>query len=240
MRSKRSIAAFLGVLAVGGATAQAAELPQGREPVSLDPAEFSARIDHRYWPMRPGARWVYRGHDAEGARSRSVVTVTKKTRLVANGIRARALRDVAIEDGKLIEVAFEWYAQDEAGNVWFLREDVQRRKGGRLRRTRGWEAGVDGAKPGVVMAAQPAVGMRWRQQHAAGRNADRSEVLSTEERVSVPFRQLNHGVMIRETTPLEPRALEYKLYAPDVGLAMTVEISGGSERVELVRYSRAG
>ena len=90
------------------------------------------------------------------------------------------------------------------------------------------------------MAAEPAVGMRWRQQHAAGRNADRSEVLSTEERVSVPLRQLNDVVMIRETTPLEPRALEYKLYAPGVGLAMTVEISGGSERVELMRYARAG
>jgi hypothetical protein len=240
MITKHSLATVLGVLAIGATVSQAAELPQGREPVRLDPADFSARIDNRHWPMRPGARWVYRGRDTEGTRSRSVVTATAKTRLVADGIRARALRDVAIEEGKLVEVAFEWYAQDEAGNVWFLREDIKRRRHGRLRRTGGWEAGVDGAKPGVVMAAKPATGMRWRQQHLAGRSADRSEVLSTAERIGVPAGRFENVVMLRETTPLEPRALEYKFYAPGVGLAMTVEVSGGSTRLELVRRSTAG
>ncbi len=50
--------------------------------------------------------------------------------------------------------------------------------------------------------------MRFRQQHYAGRAADRSEILSLRERVEVPRGRFTHVLMTRETTALEPRALE--------------------------------
>jgi hypothetical protein len=219
------------------AGASGTDLPRGREMVALDPAEFTTRIDNRYWPMRCGQRWLYRG-SGEGTKARSRVRVTGRTRRLANGVRARALRDAARENGRLVEVAFEWYAQDEAGNVWYLAEDVMEPVRGRLRRTEGWEAGVDGAQPGVVMPGAPEVGMRFRQQHYGRRNADRSEILSSEERVKVPRGQFNDVLMLRETTPLEPRASEYKFYAPGVGLVLTQEVSGGRARLELARHVR--
>jgi hypothetical protein len=137
-----------------------------------------------------------------------------------------------------VEVAFEWYAQDQAGNVWYLAEDVMEPVCGKLRRTQGWEAGVDGAQPGVVMPGAPEVRMRYRQQHYRRKNADRSEILSLEERVKVPAGQFNDVLMLRETTPVEPRAAEYKFYAPGVGLVLTQEVSGGKARLELARHVR--
>jgi hypothetical protein len=239
MKARISTAVAVAALVVVGAAVAsgAAELPRGREGVVLDPAEFTTRIDNPYWPMRRGERWLYAG-SGEGTKARSRVRVTGRTRRLANGVRARALRDAARENGRLVEVAFEWYAQDEAGNVWYLAEDVMEPVRGGLRRTEGWEAGVDGAQPGVVMPGAPEVGMRFRQQYYARKSADRSEILSLEERVKVPRGQFNEVLMLRETTPVEPRASEYKFYAPGVGLVLTQEVSGGRARLELARHVR--
>jgi hypothetical protein len=109
--------------AAGGAAATAgAQLPQGAEPVHLNPADFSTRITNPWWPMRPGSRWVYRETDPEGARQKVVVTVTKRTRLIANGVTARVVHDVVTEEGQLVEVTDDWYAQDKRGNIWYLGE----------------------------------------------------------------------------------------------------------------------
>ena len=72
--------------ALACATGAVAGLPQGSEPVTLDPADFTTEIDNPYWPMRPGTRWIYRETDPDGGRLRVVVTVTNRTKLIANGI----------------------------------------------------------------------------------------------------------------------------------------------------------
>ena len=93
----------------------------------------STRIDNPFWPMRPGSRWVYRGDRLRGARQRVVVTVTKRTKVIANGVRARVVRDVVTEDGEPVEVTDDWYAQDRCGNVWYLGEATkENRQRGRL------------------------------------------------------------------------------------------------------------
>ena len=51
--------------------AAAPPLPQGSEPVALDPADFVTGIDHPYWPMAPGSKWVYRETDGKAASRRS-------------------------------------------------------------------------------------------------------------------------------------------------------------------------
>ena len=121
MGIRKSIAPTVGVLAAVAALGAAAEagtagssarLPQGSQPPHLNPADFTTRIDNRYWPMKPGSRWIYRETDAEGAKQRVVVTVTHKTRRIANGITARVVHDVVTERGKPVEVTDDWYAQD--------------------------------------------------------------------------------------------------------------------------------
>jgi hypothetical protein len=248
MSTSRRCAAVLAVLAAAGAVTAhargtvartAAGLPAGGEQVALDPADFTTRIDNPYWPMRTGSRWVYRATDQEGSRSRSVVTATGRTKVMANGVRAAALRDAVSEEGELVEVAVEWYAQDGAGNVWYLGEDVEEYEGGRLVGTESWEAGAGGARPGVVMPGRPRRGLRFRENHIPGNPGDRFEILSVREQAGTAFRHFDRALLIKQTTPERRTALEYVFHAPGVGLVLTLEIAGGSDRLELVRY-RAG
>jgi hypothetical protein len=236
--------ALVAAIALGaaGATAEPAKtsrLPQGGEPVNLNPADFTTKIDNPYWPMRPGSRWVYRETDSEGGKQRVVVTVTHRTKLIANGIRARVVHDVVSEDGQLVEVTDDWYAQDRAGNIWYLGEDTTEYENGRPVSKKGsFEAGVDGAQPGVIMPAHPRVGMRYRQEHYRGQAEDKARIMSRSERAEVPFGFFRRTLMTRDENPLEPRILEYKFYARAVGPVLAVSVSGGSDREELVRYRR--
>jgi hypothetical protein len=207
----------------------------------LDPAHFSTRITNPWWPMRPGSRWVYRETDANGGRQRDVVTVTHRTKRIANGVTARVLRDVATEDGELVEATDDFYAQDRRGNVWYLGEATAEYENGKVVSREGsFEAGVDGAEAGVIMPARPRPGLRYRQEYSAGHAEDRARVVSLREQAGVPFGHFRHVLMIREDNPLEPRALEFKFYARGVGPVLAVSVSGGSDREELVRYRPGG
>jgi hypothetical protein len=88
----------------GAGSSSQGELPRGSEPVKLDPADFTTRIDNPYWPMAPGAEWVYREAGPEGTEQRVEVTVTNRTEQIANGIEARVVHDVVSEDGQPVEV----------------------------------------------------------------------------------------------------------------------------------------
>jgi hypothetical protein len=233
MRRLLLTSAALAALAVPGAGEAAAQMP--------GPDSFTTKIDNPYWPMRPGSRWVYRETDSEGARQRVVVTVTRRTKLIANGVRARVVHDVVREDGELVEVTDDWYAQDRRGRIWYLGEDTTEYENGRpVSKEGSFEAGVDGAQAGIIMLARPRAGMRYRQELYEGHAEDRARIMSLRERAEVPFGFFRPVLMIREENPLEPRVLEYKFYARGVGPVLAVSVSGGSDREELVRFRRGG
>jgi hypothetical protein len=223
-----------------GASA-AAELPEGSEPVELDPASFTADIDNRYWPMEPGTRWTYREIDEEGKELVVVVTVSTDTKKLANGITARVVRDTVTEDGELIEDTVDWYAQDAGGNVWYMGEETAEFEGGKVTTKAGsWEAGVEGALPGIMVPAEPVAGLKYRQEYYAGEAEDNGEVLSVSEQAEVPASHYTNALLTKDTNALEPKVLEYKLYAPDVGPVLTLGVSGGGGREELMRVEHVG
>jgi hypothetical protein len=214
-------------------------LPQGSEQVDLDPAEFSTQIDNPWWPMEPGSRWVYRETDTEGTMQRVEVTVTDRTKMIANGVEARVVHDVVTEDGEPVEITDDWYAQDSEGNVWYMGEATTEYENGKPVSTAGsFEAGVDGAQPGIIMPADPEPGMTYRQEYYAGEAEDEGEIVSIDEQAQVPFGHFTDVLMTKDTNPLEPKVLEFKFYARDVGPVLAVSVSGGSDREELLSYSR--
>jgi hypothetical protein len=224
----------------GETEAQSPALPQGAEPVTLDPAEFTTEITNPYWPMRPGSRWVYRETDKDEV-LKVVVTVTDRTKRIANGVEARVVHDVVSQDGEPVEVTDDWYAQDSEGNVWYLGEDTAEFENGKLTTRAGsFEAGVDGAQPGVIMPADPADDMRYRQEYYKGEAEDNGEILSVGEQVEVPAGHFEDALMTKDTNALEPKVLEFKLYAPGVGPVLALGVSGGGGREELIEVSEVG
>jgi hypothetical protein len=222
-----------------GTKASADGLPQGAEIVDLNPADFSTEIDNPYWPMAVGSKWIYRETDAEGSEQRVEVTVTHKTKRIANGVEARVVHDVVTEEGVPVEVTDDWYAQDEKGNIWYLGEATTEYENGKPKSTAGsFEAGRDGAQAGIIMPAVPKAGVKYRQEYLKGEAEDRGEILSTSEQVEVPFGHFTKVLMTKDLNPLEPKVLEYKWYARGVGPVLALAVSGGFDREELIGYTK--
>jgi hypothetical protein len=239
-RAAVGTAVVLGIAGLVGAVAQANRgLPEGRETAKIDPADFTTTIDNRYYPLRPGDRRVYRETAPDGTRQKIVDLVTDRTKRIANGVTARVIiATVTNPRGKVVEFTEEWFAQDRAGNVWYFGEDTTTYENGRANHHGSFEAGVNGAEPGVQMPAQPTAGMRYRLEggYATGA-ADHTEVLSVgKEQVEVPFGYFRRTVMTRDHTPLEPRVSELWFYAKGVGAVLALDISDGDHREELVKF----
>jgi hypothetical protein len=191
-------------------------------------SHFVSRIDNPYLPFAPGTTFRYRG-TKDGEKATDVMVVTRGTKTIL-GIAATVVSDRAFVGGKPEERTLDWYAQDDVGNVWYFGEDTFDFVNGKWVRGDGsWQAGVDGAKAGIVMEAHPKVGDAYRQEYYAGHAEDMARVLHTGKVLTTA-----------EWTPLEPGVLEHKDYARGVGEVRSVMVKGGSERSQLgsVKHAR--
>jgi hypothetical protein len=213
-------------------------LPVDDKPFPIDPSEFTTEIDNPYWPMKPGSQWVFRETDAEGTVSRVVVTVLDETKMIANGVEARIVHDQVTEGDQVVEDTYDWYAQDADGNLWYLGEDTTEYENGKPKTKEGsWEAGVDGALPGIIMPADPQVGMTYREEYYKGHAEDGASIISTNALAKVPYGRFENGVQTRNFSGIEPDVVEEKIYAGGVGVVLEITVSGGSDRDELLTYT---
>jgi hypothetical protein len=205
----------------------------------IDPGDFVSVIDNPYLPLRPGTTLVYQG-TSEGQREKIVVHVTDRTREIM-GITATVVRDRAFVDGALVEDTFDWFAQDRAGNVWYLGEATKEYDGGKVVSTAGsWEAGVGGAQPGIVMLGAPRLGDRYRQEYYRGEAEDMAQVMQRDASVNGPEGSFDHVLVTEDWTPLEPKVRENKFYARGVGVVLERRTKGGSEVLRLVEFRSPG
>jgi hypothetical protein len=198
------------------------------------PARFVPRVDNRWFPLRPGATYVYRGVK-DGLPSRDVFTVTAAKKAI-QGVGCTVVQDRLYLRGRLRERTEDWYAQDTAGNVWYFGEaTAELSTNGKVTSTEGsWQAGVNGARAGVFMPAHPHPGQAGRQESYPGHAEDRFRVLSRTASVDTPAARSHHALLIREWTPLEPGVVDHKLYVRGVGNVLEQTVKGGDERNELV------
>ncbi len=225
--------------AADGRGANGPRLPRGSEPVKVDPADFSANIDNRRWPMTVGSRWIYRVTDMENGKvERQVITVTNRTRVMADGVRARVVSDVVTDHGKPVEVTEDWYAQDRDGNVWYFGEHTIAFEHGKRTDNGSWQAGVRGAMPGVALPARPRVGLFYREEYSKGVAEDQSRILALDAQAQVHAGHYKNVVLAEDFSPIEPDVSELKFYAEGSGQAvLAIDVSGGSDREELVAYT---
>jgi hypothetical protein len=193
-----------------------------------------------YFPLVAGTTWEYLVSDEEGELlERIIVTVQEETTEIL-GVNCIVVRDRVWEfdEGEevLIEDTDDWYGQDLAGNVWYMGEIALNYEDGELVDIEGsWKAGRDFAKPGYLMLADPQVGDYYRQEYALGDAEDMGAVESRgTETVEVPYGIFMDDVLqTRDWTPIEPDVLEFKYYAPGVGMIKEFDPESG-EQVELV------
>jgi hypothetical protein len=217
-------------LAVTTAPAAGAPLPN-HQPDSND---FVARVDNPWFPLRPGTVDLYRGVK-DGQPSRDVFHVTARTKTI-EGVRCTVVRDRLYLRGRPEERTEDWYAQDEAGDVWYFGEaTAELNRDGSVRTTEGsWQAGVDGARAGVFMPAHPHPGQSGLQEFYEGHAEDHFRVLSLSARVHTPAASSRRALLTREWTPLEPGVVDHKLYVRGIGTVLEQTVEGGDERNELV------
>jgi len=219
-------------LTVFGCDGDEKESEETYNPV-INAADFVAEVDNQYFPLTPGTTFIYEGETEDGE-ERNEVYVTKQTKEIL-GITCIVVRDRVWVDDELVEETFDWYAQDKDGNVWYFGEDSKEYEDGEFVSTEGsWEAGVDDAKPGIVMEANPQVGDSYRQEYYEDEAEDMGEVLSLNESVLVPYGSYENCLKTKDWTPLEPDVIEHKYYAPNIGFVMEIMVEGGSETIELI------
>jgi hypothetical protein len=219
MRQITVLSAIIGsVLALmGGCTSSSSSSSSSQEEQKayaphVNPADFTTTIDNEYFPMKPGTTFVY-----EGGAQRGEMTVTSDTKKVM-GVQCVVVDHREWEGGKLIERTYDWFAQDKKGAVWYFGEDTKEYEDGKVMSTKGsWEAGVDGAKPGIIMPADPKVGKSYPQEYYPGEAMDMAKVLSLNASVTVPYGSFDRALETREWTPLQPGFSEKKYYVRGVG-----------------------
>ena len=199
---------------------------------------FSPRVDNPWFPLKPGTTYVYRGVK-DGQPSRDVLTVTHKTKTIA-GARCVVVNDRLYLRGRLHERTTDWYTQDKRGNVWYFGESTaELDRNGHVTSTEGtWQAGRDGAKPGIYMPARPTVGQSGRQEFYKKHAEDHFEVLSLHAEVRVPYVTSKNALLTKEWTPLEPGVIDHKYYVRGIGNVLEQTVKGGDERNVLVSRRR--
>jgi hypothetical protein len=214
MRRITLLSAIIGsvVVLIAGCTSSSSQEEHKPYTPHINPAAFSTTIDNEYFPMKPDTTFVY-----EGGTQRGEMSVTSDTKKVM-GVECVVVDHKEWEDGQLIERTYDWFAQDNKGSVWYFGEDTKEYENGKVVSTKGsWEAGVDGAKPGILMPSHPKVGQSYYQEYYPGEATDMARVLSFEASVRVPYGSFDEALETREWTPLEPGFSEKKYYVRGVG-----------------------
>jgi hypothetical protein len=220
------------------------ELDEDRYFIELDPADFvadplmigSGVTPNPYFPLIPGNRWVY---VSEEDGETITVEVLDETRVI-QGITCIVVRDIVVftDSDEPIEETDDYYAQDLEGNVWYMGEIALNYEDGDLVNIDGsWQAGRDGAQAGIIMFADPQVGTVYRQEYLPAEAEDAGRITSiTGSGESEAASCDNDCVITDDFTPIEPDAMEQKVYAPGVGVILEIDPEEGEPVLELIEF----
>jgi hypothetical protein len=200
----------------------------------IDPANFVTSIDNRYLPYKPGTKIHFVGVRGTTRQTDNQVVLRRTKRIL--GITCTVVRDTVSEHGRAVERTDDWYAQDKQGNVWYMGEDsFERNKAGRfVKADDSWESGVNGAKPGIIMPADPKPGDAYRQEYyPPGKALDEARVVRLGAKRTVPYGSFTHVLVTSEFSPAEPQT-ERKYYAPGIGEIAERVVKGHHEQFRLV------
>lgn len=197
------------------------------------PLEFVEQVDQPLFPLPVGRSMTYVVESAAGTEALTV-EATAETRLIM-GILCRGVHERVIADGRLSRDSWRWYAQHEDGSVWFFAGETKEYDYAETIADWSWQAGLDGAKPGVALPADAAqrLGREYWQAYAPGTLEEKAVVVGLSESASVPLGAFSGCLKIKVTSSREPGTFEYRYYAPQVGLVLCEPGRLGGRRIAL-------
>jgi hypothetical protein len=216
---------------------------------NVDDATFVAGIDNPYFPLPVGATWAYEAMGEEGLERIEILVLDPAdiTKQVAGdpSVPITIVEDTVFLDGEVIEYTHDWYAQDSEGNVWYLGEDTCEFEPGTFDPNGSfeectmpigaWEWGEDGALPGIIMPADPAVdGRPYYQEYYVGEAEDVGEVIEVGLSLTVAAGSFTDCIATHDFSTLDADLDETKYYCPGVG---TVKVTEPDIEEELVESS---
>ena len=192
-------------------------------PPTPPPSDFNAGAVNRFFPIVPNTTNKFEGA-IDGVPAREVFTVTNNTKVI-QGVTTNVIRDSLFlhkEKGRgfyLAEFTLDWYATANDGTVWYFGEDTTEydESGAVLSTDGSWQAGVNGAKAGVFMAATPVIG-EVIQQESAFDAQDLFKVVAIRP----------DSIVTHEWTPLEPGLVTKKVFKANVGMTVEDTIKGAA------------
>jgi hypothetical protein len=200
----------------------------------IDPADFQTTVDNPYYPLVPGTTLKY-VEKSGGEVTENVITVMPDTKVIM-GVRCVVVHDQVLEDGAIKEDTYDWLAQHKDGTVWYFGEATKEiTPAGKVSTQGSWEAGVDGAEPGILMPAHPQPGEPYRQEYGLGVAEDMGQIVAVGESVTVPAGTFTGCVKTLDWSLLESGS-ENKWYAKGVGVVK--EVSTGGDVATLVSITR--
>ncbi len=200
----------------------------------IDPANFQTTVDNPFYPLVPGTKLKYIEKAGRETRE-NLIEMTNDTRTIA-GVKCVVVHDTVLEDGKLKEDTFDWFAQDKQGTVWYFGEDTKEYlPNGKVSTKGSWEAQVKGAQPGIIMTAEPKPGDPYYQEYYAGEAEDMAQIIALGDKITVPAGTFDGCIRTKEWSMLESGS-EKKWYARGIGIVRTEATDG--EVAQLVSITR--
>lgn len=198
---------------------------------------FVSVIDNPYLPLTPGAKFLYTGHSSDGFQKNLTTVISSYTKTI-KGVICTVVLDRVFVDGELIERTHDYFAQDTQGNVWYFGEDSKEIDNGQVVSTDGsFRHGVNGAKAGIIMKANPMVNDAYFQENAPPEAIDQARVLSLTAGAKTPLNDYLGCLKTEEFTALEPEVTEHKFYKPGIGLVKSQSVRGEVDKLALVRVT---
>jgi len=190
---------------------------------------FSLLINNPFFPLFVGDELVLEGEDDDGTFLEIIITVLDETEIVA-GVTTRVVEEAESEDGEIVEISRNFFAQAPDGTVCYFGEDVDDYEDGEIVGHEGeWRAGENGNLPGIIMPGNPQVGQIFQQESAPGIAEDQAEIVAMGETIDVPAGEFSDTLTTLDCNPMENGAIDEKVYVEDIGLAI-------DEDAELVSF----
>lgn len=209
----------------GCGTASAPSPPTGVDGLVVptptpDPDDFVVGVDNPWFPLEQGTRWTYEVADPAGSHLLRV--------RVEAGPEIAGVATTALVSTERRTTVADYYAQDDAGNVWWFGREGR------------WSAGTDGAEAGVAMLAAPRVGDGYLRAHQDDVVEDAARVVALDGTATVPAGSYDDLVVVEVRSAPAGGTTQRGSYARGVGLVEETTVTGSPRSVRLRSVAQSG